>query len=114
MSSMPGRRRGDDVDDAGRRQPLGDAPEAVLAEVLLERRRRGDALAREVADELAEHRLAVELDDEHALAGVGGRAGENCRYRGLADATLARHDRHARGGQQRHWIDELRRHLCAD
>ena len=43
MSSMPGRRRGDDVDHAGRRQPLGDPPEAVLAQVLLERRRRRDA-----------------------------------------------------------------------
>ena len=28
--------------------------------------------------------------------------------------SLPRHDRHPGGGQQRYWIDGLRRHLCAD
>ena len=109
-----GRRGGDDVDHAGRRQPLGDPTEAVFAQVLLERGRRRDLLAVDVADEVAQHGLAVELDDEHAVPGRGGGTGENGRYRGLADTPFAGHDRHARGGQQRRWIDELRRHLCAD
>ena len=106
---------GHDVDHAGRRQPAGDAPEAVLAQVGLERRRRRRSPRTATSPtSSAQHRLAVELDGEHAQAGVGGRSGEDCRYRGLADAPLARHDGDASGGQLRHRIDELRRHLCAD
>ncbi len=91
-----------------------DPAEAVLPQVRLEGHRAGDRLARDIPDEVGEHRLAVELDDEHAEAGRGGRSGEDSRYRCLADAPLARHDRDAGGGELRHRIDDLRRHLCAD
>ena len=42
----PGRGRADHVDHAGRRQVPGDAPEAVVAQVLVERRRRRELEAR--------------------------------------------------------------------
>ena len=103
-----------DVDHPGSREPLGDAPEPVIAEVLLQGLGGGDLLARELAEQLRQHRLAVELDGEHALTGIRGRPGQDRRYRGLADPSLPRHDRHSGGGQQRYWIDGFRRHLCAD
>ena len=67
-----------------------------------------------LAEPVPQHRLAVELDGEHALTGIRGRPCQDRRYRGLADPSLPRHDRHPGGGQQRYWIDGLRRHLCAD
>ena len=108
------RGRGHDVDHAGRRQPLGDPPEAVLAEVLLEGGRRRDRLARQAADQLGEDRLAVELDDEHALAGVGGRSGQTAVTVVLPTPPLPATIVTREAVSTRHWIDELRRHLCAD
>ena len=66
----------------------------MIAQVLLERGRSADALAGKAARELAEHGFAVQLHDQHTVAGVSCSAGQNRRYRGLADTAFARHDRH--------------------
>jgi len=101
---------GDHVDDAGRRQALGDPPEPVLAQVLGERLRCRDLLVREGAGQLPQHRLAVELDDQHPVPRSGGRVRQDGRYRGLSHATLPGHDRDPEQAR----IDGLRRHPCAD
>ena len=105
---------GNDVDDPGGGEPLGHATETVLAEVLLEGERRRQGEQRHVADEFGEGRLAIQFDGDDAAAGVGGRAGEKRRYRGLADSPLPGDDGDLRRGEQRHDVHGLRRHLCAD
>ena len=104
-----GRGRRHDVDHARRRQSAGHPPEPVLAQVRLQRHRAGDRPRTGCEptslrpggrpDELGQHRLAVQLDDQDPQPGVGRGAGEDCRYRGLADASLARHDRDAGGSE---------------
>ena len=114
MSSMPGAAVATTSITPLRGQPLGDAPEAVGVEVLGQRGRRRERQAADiVADQSGQRRLAVELDDEHAKSAIGCRSGQNRRYRGLADATLASNDGNVGVGQELQRIHALRRHLCA-
>ena len=95
-------------------ESLGDPPEAVLAEVLLERQRRRQGEQSGVADELGEHRLAVELDGEHAQPGVGRRTGENAVTVVLPTPPFPATTVTLAAESSGTTSTALRRHLCAD
>ncbi len=110
----PRRRRADDVDDTGAVQSLGDAGEAVVAEVLVERVGRRDRQHLDVGQQLGQRRLAVEFDDQHAASGIRCGTGDHSRYRGLPHTALARHHDDAGSSQRLQRELALWRHLCED
>ena len=80
---------GDDVDHPGGGEALGDPAEAVLTRRYSSSAsgcRQGEQ--RDIADQLGERRLAVELDGDGTPPGVGRRTSEKRRYRGLADSPF--------------------------
>ncbi|MEZ5250795.1 MAG: hypothetical protein R2713_16775 [Ilumatobacteraceae bacterium] len=110
----PRRRRRHHVDDAAGGEPLRDPLHPVRLEILGEGVGCGERQVRQVAHQIGELRLAVEIDREHPQPGVECSARQNCRYRGLPDPALAGHDDQPGGGQELPWIQPLRRHSCAD
>ena len=112
---MPGAAVADNVDHPSAGEPLGDHPKAVLVEVFLQRGGGGDRSHLDVRNEAGQRWLAIELDDQHAAPGVGSRACEDSRYRGLPDTPFAGDDHESRVedaheaelgqvGGNRHWI----------
>ena len=129
---MPGRGGGHHVERAGGHQPLRDAAQAVVVEVLEQglvgRERAGPHLARArrarrratstdlvvVERPLAEHRgqpgLALDLDDQGRQPDAGGGAGQRGAHHRFADAALPGHDEQPRCCEEAGRVHDRRRY----